>query len=294
MRVILFTRTFSEIVTTRQVEVSIGLYAAIGFAFLCEGSLTSAWIALVFPFCALVALTSQSHAARFGAVLGMAAVMGLLVLTNYYQIANHGFMLAWVGLALAFACACEGSKSEAVLRRNAAILLAILMLVAFIQKLRSPYYLDGDLLGGLLLQGEIYANLIGLALPEWPALRQDYAQAFDAVLASAAPASVDIMVPAAIVALAWRMTIGSLIAQVVLEILILFRARAGMVLHVGILGFVALVYSTRNENEFLSVNCLLGYAMTDEKTAAVRPWYVLAVVYLLAAALIGLRPWVFS
>jgi hypothetical protein len=54
------------------------------------------------------------------------------------------------------------------------------------------------------------------------------------------------------------------------------------------------VYTTRNENEFLSINCLLGFAMTDDRTAAARPWYVVTVVYLLAADLIGLRPWIFS
>lgn len=293
MRAIPFSARFIETVKSRQIDVSIGLYAAIGFAFLCDGGHKSAWIALVFPFCALAALTTRSHTARFGAVLGMAAVMGLLVLTNYYQIANHGFMLAWIGLGLAFACACEAPKDQAVLQRNAAILLAVLMLVAFIQKLRAPYYMDGDLLGGLLIQGEIYANLIGQVIPEWPSLLHDYKLAFDAALASAEATSIAIVVPAAIVALAWRMTIGSLLAQVALEILILFRARVGMVLHIGILGFVALIYSTRNENEFLSINCLLGYAMTDGKTAAVRPWYVLAVVYLLATILIGLRPWIF-
>jgi hypothetical protein len=61
-----------------------------------------------------------------------------------------------------------------------------------------------------------------------------------------------------------------------------------------ILGFVALVYLTRNENEFLSINCLLGYSMTDEQTKAIRPWYVLAVIYLLSAALMDLRPSVIS
>jgi hypothetical protein len=168
------------------------------------------------------------------------------------------------------------------------------MAFALIQKLREPYYMSGDLLGGLLIQGEIYRNLISLVLPEWPDLVQDYELAFQGLLAEPAAASAAIAVPPAIAALAWRMTLGSLIAQGVLELLILFRARVGMLLHVGILGFVAVVYSTRDENVFLSLNCLLGYAMTDERTAAARPWYVLAAVYLLVASIIGLRPWILS
>jgi hypothetical protein len=293
-RALPLTAPLRTIVRTRQVDVAVALYAAITFAYVCSDGLARVWLSLLVPFLGLAAVSTASRTVRFGAVLGIALVMAALVGTNYYTIANHGFMLVWTGLAVAFACACDSPRDEVVLRRNAAILLGILMGFALIQKLRTDHYMVGDLLGGLLIQGEMYSTLLGWLIPEWPSLLSDYRAATDELLSRPEAASVTIAVPAAVVALAWRMTVSSLLAQAVLEILIIFRERVGLLLHVGILGFVALVYTTRPENEFLSINCLLGYAMTDERTAAARVWYVVAVAYLLAAAMIGLRPQIIS
>lgn len=279
---------------TRQMEGAVAIYVAIAIAFACSGYYTQTWASLLVPFLGIAALWSDSRTVRFGAVLGIAAVNAALVAANYYVIANHGFMLVWCGLALALAMASEPGRDTIVLRRNAALLLGILMAFAFVQKLRTGYYVDGDLLGGLMLEGDIYYNLLSWWYPDWPGLVDGYAATVEGILQTPEAGSVAIAVPAAVAAMAWRMTVSSLIAQCVIEVLILFRARVGMLLHVALLGFVALVYSTRNENEFLSINCLLGFAMTDERTAAARPWYVAAVVYLLAADLIGLRPWIFS
>jgi hypothetical protein len=293
-RLLPFTAPMVAAIHGRPVEGAVTIYAATAFTFVCSGRYTEAWVSLAVPFLGLAAITTASRTVRFGAVLGIAGMMAALVAANYYIIANHGFMLMWAGLGLALACACDAPRDEVVLRRNATLLLSILMGVALIQKLRSGYYMEGDLLGGLLLQGEIYFNLIAWVMPDWPGLVADYKAAAEELLKTPEAASVAIAVPPVVAALAWRMTVGSLVAQAALEAMILFRARMGMLLHLAILAFVVLVYSTRNENEFLSINCLLGYAMTDDKTAAARPWYVLAVIYLLATALIGVRPWIFS
>lgn len=281
-------------VRTRQMDGAVALYSAIAFGYVCSIGNMAAWAALVVPFLGLAAITTHSRTVRFGAVLGIAVVIAGLVGMNYYLIANHAFMLMWVGLGLAIACACDPPEDEVVLRRNSAVLLGILMAFALVQKLRASHYMDGDLLGGLVLQGEIYFNLLSAIIPDWPGLVHDYATAVAALTEAPTAATVAIAVPAAVVGMAWRMTVVSLLAQGVLEVLILFRARVGMLLHLAILGFVLVVYSTRNENEFLAINCLLGYAMTDDRTAAVRPWYVAAVAYLLASTMIGLRPWLFS
>lgn len=294
MRFMPLTGPMLRIVLERQVDVTVALFAAISFAFVSTGGITSTWASLLLPFLGLAAITTDRRSVRFGTVLGMAAVLAALVITNYYVIANHGFMLVWVGLGLAIVCACDEPEDNAQLQKTATLLLALLMGFALIQKLREPYYLDGDLLGGLVAQGEVYLNLISLFLPEWPAMVADYEGAFNTLLAESTAGSVAMAVPATIVGLTWRMTIGSLVAQATIELLILFRARVGMLLHIAILGFVALVYTTRNENEFLSINCLLGYAMTNDQTRAARPWYVVAVIYLLGSALIDVRPWLIN
>jgi hypothetical protein len=293
-RALPLTQPLVTAVLTRQMDVAVALYAAISFAYVCSAGGNAAWAALAVPFLGLAAISTESRTVRFGAVLGISAVMAGLVAMTYYSAANHGFMLIWVGLGIAIACACEPPRDEVVLGRNAAVLLGILMAFALVQKLRAPHYMHGDLLGGLILQGDIYFNLISAWLPEWPGLVGDYQDSAARLMEEPRAASVAIAVPASIVALAWRMTVVSLLAQAVLELLILFRAQVGMLLHLAILGFVLVVYSTRPENEFLAINCLLGYAMTDEKTAAARPWYVVAVVYLLGSIMIGVRPWPFS
>jgi hypothetical protein len=278
----------------QQIDVAVAIYSAIAFGFVCSGSYTMTWASLTVPFLGLAALGTDSRTVRFGALLGITGVMAALVATNYYYIANHGFMLVWCGLALAFAVACDPGRDVVVLRRNAALLLGILMGFALIQKLRAPYYMDGDLLGGLLMEGEIYFNFLSWLIPEWPGLVADYTAKVDGLLAAPEVGSVSIAVPAFVTALAWRLTLGSLVAQGVLEVMILLRSRVGLLLHVAILGFVAAVYGTRGENLFLSINCLLGYCMTDERSVSARPFYVLAVIYLLATGLIGLRPWIIS
>jgi hypothetical protein len=288
------TSPFIQVLRERQMEVAVGLYAAIAFAYACSSTDTQVWASMLVPFLALAAITTASRTVRFGAVLGIALVMGAIVLANIFTIANHGYFLTWVGLGLAFAVACEPPRDVIVLRRNAAMLLGILMAFALVQKLRADYYVDGDMLGDLIVQGDIFRNLIGHVLPGWDGMLADYAATAEDLMASPVASSAAVVVPATIVALAWRMTMASLAAQAVLEVLILFRERVGMLLHLMILGFVALVYLTRNENEFLSINCLLGYSMTDERTKAIRPWYVLAAIYLLSAALIDLRPSVIS
>lgn len=281
----------TETLRTRQMSVTIAIYAAITLSYL--SSLESAGpILILVPFLALAALTTTSDTVRFGTVLGIAVIVGLAVLAHYYRAANHGFMLFWVGLGIAFASACSAPRNLTVLARNSAILLALLMFIALIQKLRSTYYMEGDLLGGFLVDGEVYSVLIGFVIPEWPTLLQDYRTAFDAAMASSEVTTAALAIPPAVVAFSWRMTIGSLVAQAVLELMILFRAKAGIYLHLATLGFVALVYSTRNENTFLSINLLLGYAMTDERSAKVRPWYVVAVIYLITAEVVDYRPYI--
>ena len=281
----------TETLRTRQLSVTIALYAVITMSYL--SSIDDAGpILIVVPFLALAALTTPSDTVRFWTVLGIALVVGLVVLAHYYRAANHGFMLVWVGLGIAFAAACSAPKNLTVLARNSAALLALLMFIALIQKLRSTYYMEGDLLGGFLVDGEIYSVLIGFFIPEWPTLLHDYRAAFDAAMASSEVTTAALTIPPAVTAFAWRMTIGSLIAQAVLEVMILFRAKAGIYLHLATLGFVALVYSTRNENTFLSINLLLGYAMTDERSAWIRPWYVAALVYLITAEVVDYRPYI--
>ena len=57
-----------------------------------------------------------------------------------------------------------------------------------------------------------------------------------------------------------------------------------------LIGFVLVIYASRNENVFLSLNCLMGYGITNDETKAARKWYVALAVYLLSMELFAVRP----
>lgn len=273
---------------------AIVLFTLVLLGFVAGGSYQSGWGSFLAVLAGLVAAVARSEDMRFRAMLAASLMIGLMLWVHYYFSANHGFMIFWIAVALTLSTACTGAEQQTSLRRNAAILLGLLMAFALIQKLRSSYYLQGDLLGGLLVQGEIYANLLGLILPDWPARLVDYRSAAQGLLQQPTPASVPIAVPALVLWLAGAMTLASLAAQAGLEVALLLRRRLGWLFHLILLGFVAMVYSTRNENIFLSMNCLLGYCLTEDDTRNARPVYALAVLYLILAAKIGLRPWIIS
>lgn len=86
------------------------------------------------------------------------------------------------------------------------------------------------------------------------------------------------------------LTYAALVCQFLMEAALLLRARLGLWVHYGLLFFVLIIYSTRNENVFLSMNCILGYALTDAQTKSVRKFYVLWIFYLLVMELMGVRP----
>lgn len=285
------SRVMAEFVRTRQMDTAVILFTAIACVFASSKEYTAVWVSVLVPVLGLIACTTDRAVVRFGALLAMAAALAVIVLANYYVIANHGFMLLWAGLALCLAAACDAPRDLVILRRNAALLLGLLMGLALVQKLTSTYFMQGELLGGLLVQGEMFGNALGLGVPGWGEMLVGYRAASEALMAEPAPGSAAMVVPAAVAVLAVVMTWTSLAAQAVLEVLILLRARVGIWLHVAVIGFVLLVYSTRPENVFLSVNGLLGYAMTDETTAAARIWYVVLVGWLLITHLVGVRPW---
>lgn len=274
------------------VDGAIVLFGLILFGYAAHGDDQSSWGMMMAVVASLTAALASTEKLRFRALAFACVLLGLMVWVNYYASANHGFMIFWIALALTLACATEAAEQEQTLRRNAGILLGLLLGFALVQKLRADFYMDGDLLGGLLLKGEIYRNALGLILTDWPVKLVQYHGAAQTLLLRPDAGYIDIAVPGLVLWLAGAMTLGALIAQGGLEVALLFRRRLGWLFHALLLGFVALVYSTRDENIFLSMNCLLGYCLVEEDTKAARPIYALAIFYLLLASTIGLRPWI--
>lgn len=280
----------SEFVTQRHIETLLIAFSAVVFVFFTTKDYIPMGARLFVPFLLIALVTVREM--RMRAVLLLWVNLGLLVnvLMNYYVIANHGFVILYIGLALMFACA-SGDRASEHIGRGAVFILSILMGLALIQKLVSDHYMSGTLIGTYLLTGQMFKTLITLAYTAWPQVVADNLAAGENLMRSApATTSAALNVPVFVAPLALVLTWAALLSQATVELFILLRNRFGLWTHWVIMGFVLVIYATRNENVFLSMNLILGYAMTTDETKAARAWYVFGIAYLMIMEAMGIRP----
>lgn len=286
-----FLAPLDDLVTQHYFGTLIACFAAITFAFFATKDYIPFAARLIAPLVLFLALAVP--AARDRAVLIFWASLACLanVMSNWYVTANHGFMITFIGFALCIALAAEDRR---VMARAAVLLISVLMGLALIQKLVSPYYMSGNLIGSYLASGQMFKVGLSFVVPDWFAsvdynVAQHRALAIDPTLEG-----VDLVIPPLVAFLALPLTYAALLSQAGLEVMVLMRARLGLWTHYAVMAFVLIIYATRNENVFLSMNLILGYAMTDDTTASARLWYVLGIFYLLAMELMGLRLGIFG
>lgn len=286
-----FISPIARFVSDEYIPTLLTLFAAIVFVFFTSKEYIPFVARFFMPFLLLLLVTATEMRSRaillFWIVLGLALNVGM----NYYVVANHGFMITYIGLALMIACA-SGNTAPAVMSRAAVLLISILMGLALIQKIVSAHYMSGALVGGYLANGYMFKTLISLFYSDWPEVVKQNLDAQKMLLAQTPGlgATVSLTIPPLIQLLAIVLTYAALASQTLIELFILFRNRFGIWTHYAVLLFVLIIYSTRNENIFLSMNLILGYAITDEHTKQARLWYVLGIAYLLSMEMMGLRP----
>lgn len=265
------------------------LFAAIVFTFFTTKEYIPTGFRLVMPWVLFLMITATVKR-TWAWMLVLASIMLVInAVLNFYVSANHGFMIAYISLALLIAVCAD---DQALMQKMALWFLTVLMGLALIQKLASPYYMSGNLIGDYILTGQMFKNLITVAHPDWVnvvhaniAAKRELA----AILPSTGN-SVPLAVPAGITALIMGLTYTALVSQFLMEAALLARSRMGIWVHYALLLFVLIIYSTRNENVFLSMNCILGYALTDAQTKSARKFYVIWIFYLLAMEMMGVRP----
>jgi hypothetical protein len=243
------------------------------------------------PWVLLLLITAKSKQHQFAFLLICTVMLGANVAMKFFEIANHGFMIVYIALALLIACAAEDRNKA--MSRMSLLILTILMGGALLQKLASPYYMSGNLIGELIMRGEVYQRAISLVYPEWIDQVAQNQALLTGGMANASFALDTVrpfVMPTGIAVVAMVLTYISLATQLGVELALIFRARLGVWAHYILMLFVVIIYSSRNENTFLSMNCILGYAMTDEDTKAARIGYVLLLFFLLTSKLLGTRP----
>jgi hypothetical protein len=277
--------------TEEHIRTLLILFSAVVFVFFTSKDYIPFAARLVVPFLLLMLVTATNMRQRFNLLLWITLGLGLNVVMNFYVIANHGFVIMYIGIALMVACA-SGEDASKNISRAAVFLISILMALALIQKLISPHYISGELIGSYLANGYMFKTFISLFDPSWPQTVHQNLAAQRALMdvAPAATASMSVTIPPAIQVLAILLTWAALASQVMIEACVLLRNKLGVWAHYAIMLFVLIIYSTRNENVFLSMNLILGYAITNEQTKSVRVWYVIGVAYLMIMEAMGLRP----
>jgi len=284
-----FFKTVSCFVAENYFHTLLILFAAIVFTFFTTKDYIPPIFRMIMPWVLLLMITSTIRR-TWTLMLFLTSVMLVInVMLNYYQIANHGFMIAYISLALLIAVA---ANDEALMQKMALYFLTILMGLALVQKLVSPYYMSGNLIGDYILTGMMFKYLIAVVYPNWlNIVHENNAAIRDlGVMPSSVGNSVALAAPAGVATLIMALTYISLASQFLIEVALLLRSRLGAFVHYALLLFVLIIYSTRNENVFLSMNCILGYSMTDDKTKSVRIFYVLWIFYLLGMEMMGVRP----
>lgn len=253
--------------------------------------------AAILGFAALSLVLLNSRAGR-GCFAVTAALIVFAVAENYFLMANHAFVIAYFAVLLALIWH-DQDEYWANVELFSKFMLATLMGVALIQKLTSMHYMSGNLMADLILTGQIYYYILPVLEPNAPEIFVTTIESRDQLMGDHARLSAG--QAAALPALGWAllgaiylMTLASVFMQGLLEYLLIFERRYHIWLHRLIFVFVLAVYSLRDENVFLSLNCVMGYALTDERSAGMRIPYVLLIAYLLITSLLGYRPMVIA
>ncbi len=133
------------------------LFAAIVFTFFTTKDYIPALFRIAMPWVLLIMITSTDKRRWFW-MLAVSSVMLLInVYLNFYISANHGFVITYIGFALIIAVAAE--NGEASMQKMALWFLTLLMGLALVQKLSSPYYMSGNLIGDYILSGNMFKSL---------------------------------------------------------------------------------------------------------------------------------------
>lgn len=224
----------------------------------------------------------------------IAALLVYSLINDYYLMANHGFIITYFAVLLVMIWRHRDSYWQHA-EFFSRVMLATLMGAALLHKLTSLHYMSGNLMADLILGGQAYTNLLPLLYSDAHSVIAQSVQSKHALINDydLLKQSGSVPLPSiglALTALLYAMTYISVLMQGLLEAALIFQRLFGIWLHRLIFLFVLVVYSLRPENVFLSLNCIMGYALTDARSAKMRLPYVALIAYLLVSSLIGFRP----
>ena len=136
------------------------LFSVISFAMMTEQGYMPGLSKIFFPWIMVAAIATNDRSLRCLLILLGTFLLGIAVVSDWYRVANHSFVITFIGFALFLMYAAE-EKGEDGMRFFARFFLTALMGLALVQKLMSPYYMSGNLMTDYLLnEPQIFSNLL--------------------------------------------------------------------------------------------------------------------------------------
>ena len=221
--------------------------------------------------------------------MGAAAVLLTDIILNYFNWANHHFVLFYFCLVLAITFSCPGPEREKILTVNSRWLIAGIMFFAAFQKVLSPAYASGSFMGSMALSGE----LVQLLTPFFPGVKAALSQNRELLIRIATEKPTLTETYKFIAPFPFFRQVSIFFAYVIAlsELLValafvFFDSQKWR--HILLIGIILGVFIVRLETGFLSILCLLGMAHCPSQWTKYRGIYIGLILLFVSLIIIGL------
>ncbi|ARN77020.1 hypothetical protein BST97_02840 [Nonlabens spongiae] len=214
--------------------------------------------------------------------LGITAYLAIEFLSNFYNCANHHFVLLYLCLATTIALAYK-LDFDKILNYNARWILGVVFLFAALHKILSAEFIDGSYLGFTTVLG-------GFAKPLHIFDSYDLFVNENAAVYNKINESVPRENNQGIFNTPFDQFINFIKSftwvTIAAEVFVaaLFAFKPSRVSHMFMLLFLATLVFTRSETGFASILCLLGMASCNDKFENYKLFYLIAFVICLTAS----------
>ncbi len=234
---------------------------------------------------ALLALFFRSLQRSAGFWLILAAAIGVGTFDGWPHLDNHKYLINYWPLAIG--CCLFAAEPERAIAANARLLIGLVFLLAVVQKLASPDFLDGSYFHFQLLKDPYFAPLArwgGTSATLLDANLRGIAGLHDY---STPPSSLVLIAGPRVPAIAQAMTWWTLLIEVAVAVGFLVRRPAWIARARDpiLLLFLFTTYLFAHVAAFGWILVAMGLAQTEPRARLVRGLYVLAFLAVLAYAL---------
>jgi len=270
---------------TKEEQVAI-LFSAYLFVYFIFSGIKNLFLVNIVPLLVFLAVVLVFRTYLFTAWFWLLVtfLIALNIACDWLMVANHDYLMAYMGLMMTLVYLQPGNEKEQLLTRQAKYIFALVMLLAGGQKMFTPEYVDGTQLEFMFLTGEFGYMLTSrdIFFAEEIAANKDIYFQFGRTF---------IEDPG--VRFAWYSPFFHSIAQPMSWIIILSELALGILalvlfnkagFHIAVLMFAAAIFMVRPEGAFLALLLLLSWSQLPSRPGRIHIVYMGSFLLLLALA----------